>query len=514
MKAIICGLAQLFLTIYLFGQARIDIFMPAKNLRDFEDIFTQGEFVLKGKIEQSDQNFIEMAITTMHGDQETLAIPLKPDGTFEMALPIIGVQEIFYPHDINYYFQVKSADTLEIYQPKRRTEPLRIVQKKAQSFRDTEYRSNLYMSQNLEQLTKLLSDKSGGLDKTALAEHYFNGLVQSLYDHVDPAVYDERIYNLIDNEYWRTAISLMFTTSKPGIIRYDDLTMEKMKIAYVEVKPGMKALNKIVPASFGLVPSDLPTPNDASYIASPHHRTYFLILLDYSKVADHPRLYYRAGKAGPLLQRLHQIVGQYGYSSLISESLICATILKRSKHYQADDLQASYTFGQHYIESPFLKNKLQEHQIFVKTLEKGVRAPDFEFEDRHGNPVSLSSFSGKAVYLDFWGLYCGPCLVENSNYAATVYDYYEEKDVVFINVCIDVNRDLWHKNLKPERENVVELYAVGKKGNDFVKAYNINGIPHYILIDQKGIMFNNNADRPSSFVGNLTNNELSRLLQR
>jgi len=64
-------------------------------------------------------------------------------------------------------------------------------------------------------------------------------------------------------------------------------------------------------------------------------------------------------------------------------------------------------------------------------------APDFALKDMKGENVSLSSYRGKVVVLNFWTKTCGPCLEELPSLAELARILRDRSDVVVLTVSVD-----------------------------------------------------------------------------
>lgn len=130
-------------------------------------------------------------------------------------------------------------------------------------------------------------------------------------------------------------------------------------------------------------------------------------------------------------------------------------------------------------------------------LSPGKSAPEFTCMDAGSNRISLKDFRGKLVYIDFWATWCGPCLQETPHFKKLQKDY-KGKDIVFVSISIDEDKKSWLKSVQQEKPEYISLITENGRNSKILKAYQINNIPTFILIDKEGKLINQNAPRPSS----------------
>lgn len=123
----------------------------------------------------------------------------------------------------------------------------------------------------------------------------------------------------------------------------------------------------------------------------------------------------------------------------------------------------------------------------------GKSAPDFTLKDTGGKKVSLSSFRGKAVVVDFWATWCAPCKVEIP-WLEKLHDQYASQGLEILGVSEDdLDVDDKAKLIKEEQEvadsaNKLKInYPVLFDESDVAKPYGgIDALPTTFFVGRDG----------------------------
>ena len=113
------------------------------------------------------------------------------------------------------------------------------------------------------------------------------------------------------------------------------------------------------------------------------------------------------------------------------------------------------------------------------------KAADFTLPDVNGKPVSLSSFKGKYVLVDFWASWCGPCRQENPNVVAA-YKRFKDKNFTILGVSLDQTKDAWLKAINDDGITWTQVSDLKFWNNAAASLYNVNSIPYNFLVDPNG----------------------------
>ena len=117
----------------------------------------------------------------------------------------------------------------------------------------------------------------------------------------------------------------------------------------------------------------------------------------------------------------------------------------------------------------------------------GKKAIDFNMKDLDGNDLSLEQYRGKVVLLDFWAVWCGPCIAEMPN-VKQVYEKYKDENFQIIGISLDESQDTLVGYLEKEGITWPQFFDGNGWRNQVAGMYGINAIPHTYLIDGEGVI--------------------------
>jgi thiol-disulfide isomerase/thioredoxin len=119
-------------------------------------------------------------------------------------------------------------------------------------------------------------------------------------------------------------------------------------------------------------------------------------------------------------------------------------------------------------------------------LARARMAPAFAITTTDGQRVSLDELKGKAVLIDFWATWCGPCR-EALPHMKEIAKKFEGQPLVILSVSLDEDEQRW-KDFVAKNEMTWSQYRDGKFTGPIATLFAVRAIPQTFTIDADGVL--------------------------
>ena len=129
------------------------------------------------------------------------------------------------------------------------------------------------------------------------------------------------------------------------------------------------------------------------------------------------------------------------------------------------------------------KKEAAEKLVKASKVMAGMPVPQVAYNDPEGKPISIASYKGKILLLDFWASWCGPCR-QSIPKVKKLYEKYGSSGFDVLSISIDDNEQAWRKAMAVEKMPWKQVLSPNKK--ETMSAFLFSIIPSLYLIDKEG----------------------------
>lgn len=133
----------------------------------------------------------------------------------------------------------------------------------------------------------------------------------------------------------------------------------------------------------------------------------------------------------------------------------------------------------------FLKVRPLKSHLRDATAAASALAPDFSLQQLSGEPLSLSSYRGQVVLLDFWATWCDACRAEIPHFVE-LEDQYHDQGLQIIGISMDDTPDPVRSFSQHFKMNYPVVMGNAKIGELYGGVF---GLPIALLIGRDGRIY-------------------------
>jgi thiol-disulfide isomerase/thioredoxin len=123
----------------------------------------------------------------------------------------------------------------------------------------------------------------------------------------------------------------------------------------------------------------------------------------------------------------------------------------------------------------------------LRELAIGKLAPEITGNDLDEKPMKLSDYRGRIVVIDFWGTWCGPCMLMKPQ-ERDLEKRFEGKPFAIVGVNSDEDRDKPNAAMQRLEVNSRSWWDGGSPQGPIASAWNVHGWPTFYVVDRAGVI--------------------------
>lgn len=157
--------------------------------------------------------------------------------------------------------------------------------------------------------------------------------------------------------------------------------------------------------------------------------------------------------------------------------------------YRIDSmLQLRYPGNKHTVDHhervKALRGELFDSYVMEEKLSPGKKAPDVVMNDTSNRPVSLKSYAGKQVILQFWAGWDARSREDNRE-LIRIYPELQKKNIEILGISLDEHEGVWKGAIRLDRPTWPQVSELKGMYSKIVQDYHLPVVlPYYYLIDE------------------------------
>lgn len=191
----------------------------------------------------------------------------------------------------------------------------------------------------------------------------------------------------------------------------------------------------------------------------------------------------KSDKRDPLLYNLKKDFILKHNNKMVSPYIVLFEDYRFDDAFEPSEIIAFFDNYSESLDGNIYYNVLKDYVSNSRNTAIGITLKDFSLKNRNGEDVSLSSFKGKYLLLDFWAYWCKPCVASFPHLEKLRKKYKNDKFEI-LGISSDPNHEKWIKALDQHTPSWIQV--IDTKDKKVSTQFNIAKLPTTFLVDAEG----------------------------